>query len=128
MYLNKVILTGYVGDTPQIRYIRPNYPTAVFPLATVESGYTLSNGQQRPEQTDWHRIVLYGELALKAEKYVKKGSVLLIEGKLHYRQYADKAGLRHHITEIIADKMEFFDAQPFRQRASDPERKEEKKV
>lgn len=108
MFLNKVILTGYTGAIPNIRYIRPDYPTAEFPLATVEQAYTLSSGKQIPEQVEWHRIVAYGDLARFVEQYVKKGSTLLVEGKIHYRNYMDKQGIKHLVTEIIADKLRFF--------------------
>ena len=81
---------------------------ATFPLATTERGYTLQNGTQVPDRTDWHNIVLWRGLADIADKYVHKGDRLYIEGKLRPRSYDDQNGQKRYTVEIIADNMEML--------------------
>lgn len=106
--MNKVMLIGNVGKEPDIRYYDRDQAVASFPLATTERGYTLQNGTQVPDRTEWHNIVLYRGLAKVAEKYVHKGDKLFIEGKIRSRSYDDSRGIKHYITEIIADNMEML--------------------
>lgn len=108
MSVNKVILIGNVGKDPDVRTLENNVKVANFPLATTERGYRMSNGTQVPDKTEWHNIVLWRNLAVIAEKYVKKGSQLYIEGKLKTRNYEDKAGVRHYVTEIYAENMQML--------------------
>lgn len=108
MSLNKVILVGNSGKDPEVRYFDSGICVASFSLATTERGYTLSNGTQVPERTEWHNVVCKGEQAKFVEKWVKKGSSLYIEGKIRYRQYETKQGEKRYVTEIHADKVEFF--------------------
>ena len=70
MSVNKVILIGNVGKDPDVRYLENNVRVANFPLATTERGYTMSNGTQVPDRTEWHTIVVWRGLAEVAEKYV----------------------------------------------------------
>ena len=105
MSVNKVILVGNVGKDPEVRYIDTNICVASFPLATSEKGYTTSAGIQIPEKTEWHNIVLWRGLAEVAEKYVKKGSQLYIEGKIRTRSWDDSNGVRRYTTEIYGDNM-----------------------
>jgi len=77
-------------------------------LATSDKGYTLANGTQVPERTEWHNIVLWRGLAEIAEKYVHKGDKLYIEGKIRTRSYDDPSGAKRYITEIFADAMEML--------------------
>ncbi len=107
MSLNKVILIGNVGRDPEIKYFEGGNAIANFTLATNERGYRLANGTEVPERTDWHNIVVRGERIQFIEKYVKKGSGVLVEGKIRYREY-EKDGVRRFITEILADKVEFY--------------------
>ena len=79
MSLNKVQLIGNVGKDPDVRYLDSGIAVATFPLATTERGYTLANGTQVPERTEWHNIVLWRGLAETAEKYIHKGDKLYIE-------------------------------------------------
>ena len=72
MSVNKVILIGNVGKDPVIKYVSAGVAVAMFPLATTERGYTLANGTQVPERTDWHNLVLWRGLAETAEKYVHR--------------------------------------------------------
>lgn len=108
MSLNKVILIGNTGKDPDIRYFENNRAIANFPLATSERGYTLSNGTVIPERTEWHNIVVRGEQAQFVEKWVRKGSGLYVEGKIRTRSYDDQAGVKRYITEIHADRVEFY--------------------
>lgn len=108
MSLNKVILIGNTGKDPEVRYFDSGICVANFSLATSERGYTLSNGTQVPERTEWHNIVCKGDQAKFVEKWVKKGSSLYVEGKIRYRQYETKQGEKRFVTEIHADKVEFF--------------------
>ncbi|MBQ8607677.1 MAG: single-stranded DNA-binding protein, partial [Bacteroidaceae bacterium] len=106
--VNKVILIGNVGKDPDVRYLDSGVAVATFSLATTERGYTLQNGTQVPERTEWHNIVLWRGLAQTAEKYVHKGDKLYIEGKIKSRSYDDQNGIKRTIVEIFADNMEML--------------------
>lgn len=106
--MNKVMVIGNVGKEPDIRYYDNDQAVATFPLATTERGYTLQNGTKVPDRTDWHNIVLYRGLAKVVERYVHKGDKLYIEGRIHYRSYDDKRGIKRTIAEIYADNMELL--------------------
>ena len=108
MSVNKVILIGNVGKDPEVRYLDSGVAVATFPLATSDRAYTLANGTQVPERTEWHNIVLWRGLAETAEKYVHKGDKLYIEGKIRSRSYDDQNGVKRYITEIFADNMEML--------------------
>jgi single-strand DNA-binding protein len=108
MSVNKVILIGNVGKDPDVRYLDNGVAVATFSLATTERGYTLQNGTQVPERTEWHNIVLWRGLAQTAEKYVHKGDKLYIEGKIKSRSYDDQNGIKRTIVEIFADNMEML--------------------
>jgi len=112
MSVNKVILLGNVGKDPEVRYFDNGGAVANFTLATTERGYTAANGTQVPDRTEWHNIVLWRGLAEIAEKYVKKGSKLFIEGKIRTRSYDDMAGNKRYITEVWGDSMELLDRKP----------------
>ena len=86
MSLNKAMLIGNVGKEPNIRYLDNGVCTAAFPLATTTPGYTLPNGTQVPERTEWHNIMLWRKLAEVAEKYVHKGDKLYIEGEIRRKE------------------------------------------
>ena len=106
--MNKVMLIGNVGQGPEVRYVDAGVAVAKLTLATTERGYTLQNGTQVPDRTDWHRIILWKRLAEVVEKYVHKGDKLYIEGRLRYSTYDDKNGIRHNLTEIWAENMEML--------------------
>lgn len=108
MSLNKVMLIGNVGKEPNVRYIDNGVATASLTLATNTPGYTLPNGTQVPERTEWHNILLWRRLAEVVERYVHKGDKLYIEGQLRTRSYTDKQGHTRYITEIWADNMEML--------------------
>ena len=98
--VNKVILVGHLGKDPEIRYLDGNVSVASFPLATSEF---YNKDGKKIEQTEWHNIVLWRALADLAVKYLKKGKLVYIEGKLRTRTYEDKEGIRRFATEIVAD-------------------------
>ena len=100
--VNKVILVGNVGKDPEVRYLENNVAVARFPLATTEV-YKNKDGQ-RVEQTEWHNITLWRGLAEVAEKYVRKGKSLYIEGKIRTRSYGEENN-KKYFTEIVADTM-----------------------
>ncbi|MDI9605090.1 MAG: single-stranded DNA-binding protein [Bacteroidota bacterium] len=108
MSVNKVILVGNVGRDPEMRYFDNDVAKASFSLATSERGYTTSSGTQVPERTEWHNIVCWRGLAQIAERFVKKGTLLYIEGKIRSRSYDDQNGVKRYITEIVADNLELL--------------------
>lgn len=103
MSINKVILLGYVGADPEVRYPEKDRPIATLSLATND--YFGQNGK---EFTEWHRLVLGGSNATLAEKYIRKGTRLYIEGKLRTRSFEDKFKITRKITEIIVERLELL--------------------
>jgi single-strand DNA-binding protein len=101
--INKVILIGRLGKDPFIKVFENGDKNATFSLATSES-YTTRDGQKN-ELTEWHNIVLRKGLAEVAEKYLKKGELIYVEGKIKSREYTDKDGQKKRITEIIGENM-----------------------
>jgi single-strand DNA-binding protein len=101
--LNKVMLIGNLGKDPEVRAIPSGVKVANFPIATSES-YTGKDGQ-RVEKTEWHNIVMWRGLAEVAEKYLKKGNQVFIEGKLQTRSWDKADGTKAYTTEILADNM-----------------------
>ena len=103
MSVNKVILIGNVGRDPEIRYPEKDFPVAYLSLATNE---------RRPgsdmETVEWHIIVMTGENAIYAERYIRKGTKLYIEGKLRTREYVDKFKISRRRTEIYVDTLEIL--------------------
>ena len=106
--MNKVMLIGNVGVEPEVRYVDQGVAVARVRLATTERGYTLANGTQVPDRTDWHTVLLWRRLAEVVEKYVHKGDKLYIEGRIRYTTYDDKQGQRRFQTEIWADNLELL--------------------
>lgn len=108
MSVNKVILLGNVGRDPEVRYLDTGIAVATLSLATTDRAYTLANGTQVPEKTEWHNLVLWRGLAETAEKYVHKGDKLYVEGKIRTRTYDDQTGAKRYVTEIFVDNMEML--------------------
>ena len=108
MSVNKVILVGNVGKDPEVRHFENDGAVANFPLATTERGFTARNGQEIPERTEWHNIVVWRGLAKVVESYVKKGTQLYIEGKMRTRSYDDKDGNKRYTTEVYADSLQLL--------------------
>jgi single-strand DNA-binding protein len=101
--VNKVILVGNLGKDPEVKYLDSGVAVANFSLATTEN-YKNKEGE-RVSQTEWHNIVLWRGLAEVAEKWLKKGSSVYIEGKIKTRKWEDKDGNTRYNTEILADNM-----------------------
>ncbi len=100
--INKVILVGHVGKDPEVRYLDGGVAVARFSLATSES-YKNKEGN-KVEQTEWHNITAWRGLAEIIEKYVKKGQLLYIEGKIRTRTVGDGDNKKYY-TDIVADQM-----------------------
>lgn len=102
------MLIGNVGKDPEVRLSKSGDSMATFTLAT---SYGTKTDAGREQQTEWHRIVLWRVLAEQAEKYVRKGRKLYIEGRIQTRKY-EQNGEQKSITEVVADRMEFLDSRP----------------
>src|SRR6201992_2474706 len=98
--INKVILVGHLGKDPEVRYLEGGVSVASFPLATTE---TFNKDGRKVEQTEWHNIVLWRSLADVAAKFLQKGKLVYIEGKLRTRSFEDKEGVKKYTTEIVAE-------------------------
>ena len=108
--VNKVILVGNLGKDPEVRHLEGGNSVANFTLATNE--YYKDKQGARVERTEWHNISAWRGLAELAEKYLKKGSQVYVEGKLRTRQYQDKDQQTRYITEIIADEISLLGGRP----------------
>lgn len=106
--MNKVMLIGNVGKEPAVRYIDPGVCVASVSLATTERGYTLPNGTQVPDRTEWHNLIFWRKQAEVVEKYVHKGDKLYVEGKIQTRTYMDKQGAQRRSIDIIVENMEML--------------------
>ncbi len=112
MSLNKVMLIGNVGKDPEVRYLDANAPggqgrkVATFTLATTER-YRDRSGESK-ESTEWHNIVAWGQPADIAEKYIKKGTQLYVEGRLRTRSWTDQSGAKRYTTEINVDNLQLL--------------------
>lgn len=104
--LNKVMVIGNLGKDPEIRQTPQGKKVATFSVATSES-YTDKQGQKQ-DKTEWHRLVVWGNLAELAERYLSKGSKAYFEGKLHTRSWEDKDGSIKYATEIVVLSMQFL--------------------
>ncbi len=98
--INKVILIGHLGKDPEIRYLEGGVSVVSFPLATSE---TFNKDGRKVEQTEWHNIVMWRGLADVAAKYLQKGKLVYIEGKLRTRSFEDKEGIKKYTTEVVAE-------------------------
>lgn len=101
--VNKVILVGRLGKDPEVRHLESGAAVANFPMATSET-YKDKQGNKQ-ESTEWHNIVLWRGLAEIAEKYLTKGNLVYIEGKLKTRNWQDKDGNTRYTTEVVGDNM-----------------------
>jgi single-strand DNA-binding protein len=98
--INKVILVGHLGKDPEVRHLDGGVSVASFPLATSE---TYNKDGRKIEQTEWHNIVMWRGLADVASKYLQKGKLVYIEGKLRTRSFEDKEGHKKYTTEVVAE-------------------------
>lgn len=109
--VNKVILIGNLGKDPEVRHLENGGVVASFSLATTES-YKDRNSGERISKTEWHNIVMWRGLAEIAEKYLKKGSSIYLEGKLRSRSWDDKDGVKRYTTEIVVDNLNMLGGKP----------------
>ena len=98
--VNKAILVGHLGKDPEVRHLDNKVSVVSFPLATSE---TYNKDGRRVEQTEWHNIVMWRGLADIAAKYLHKGKLIYLEGKIRTRHYEDKEGIKRYVTEIVAE-------------------------
>jgi single-strand DNA-binding protein len=110
MTLNKVMIIGNAGKDPEIRHLDNGVSVVTLPVATTER-YRDKNGETK-EQTEWHNVVFWRQLAEFTEKYVKKGSQLFIEGRLRTRSWEDQSGNKKYVTEIVADNIRLLGRRP----------------
>ena len=100
--VNKVILVGNLGQDPEVRYMPNGGAVANITLATSESWRDKATGEMK-EQTEWHRVVLFGKLAEVASEYLRKGSQVYIEGQLRTRKWTDQSGQDRYTTEVVVN-------------------------
>lgn len=106
--INKVILIGNLGADPEVRYMPQGGAVANITIATSES-WTDKQTNEKKEQTEWHRVVIYQRLAEIAGEYLRKGSKVYIEGRLRTRKWQDQQGVERYTTEIIAGELQMLD-------------------
>lgn len=105
--LNRVTLIGRLGKDPEVRRLETGAAVAKFSLATSEN-YKDKDGNKQ-ETTEWHNIVVWRTQAEVAEKYLKKGMLIYVEGKLTYREYTDKDNVKKYFTEIVASNFQMLE-------------------
>lgn len=103
--VNKVILIGNVGKDPEVRYTPAGKAVCTISLATSHKS---GNGEEKKEETAWHRVVFYERLADVVGEYVRKGAPIYVEGRLKYREFADKDGNKRNITDVVAFEMKLL--------------------
>lgn len=108
--LNKVMLIGNLGADPEVRFLPSGNKVASFSLATSRRWKDKHSGERR-EETEWHRITIFGTLADIVEQYVQKGSKVYLEGRIKTTKW-NKEGVDHYSTGIIAETMTMLDSRP----------------
>jgi len=106
--INKIILIGNLGQDPELRYTSSGVAVASFSMATSESWKDQDGNVQ--EKTQWHKLVAWRKLAEIVGEYLKKGSKVYVEGRIQYRSYDDKNGVKRDITEIVVDQLLMLDS------------------
>jgi len=106
--INKIILIGNLGQDPELRYTSSGVAVASFSMATSESWKDQDGNVQ--EKTQWHKLVAWRKLAEIVGEYLKKGSKVYVEGRIQYRSFDDKNGVKRDITEIVVDQMLMLDS------------------
>ena len=105
--INKVIVVGNLGGDPETRYMPSGAAVTNLTVATNESWKDKQTGEQK-ERTEWHKVAMFGRLAEIAAEYLRKGSLVYIEGKLRTRKWQGQDGQDRYTTEIIADEMQML--------------------
>jgi single-strand DNA-binding protein len=108
--VNKAILIGNLGKDPEMRYTPSGQGVTSFSLATTDKYKDKSGVQQ--SRTEWHNIVCWGRLAEIARDYLKKGNPVYIEGRIQYRTYDDKEGIKRYRTEIVTTGLQLLGGRP----------------
>ena len=106
--MNIAILSGNIGQDPETRHTQGGTSVTSFTVATSRNWKDESG--ERKQQTEWHRITVFGKNGENVAKYCKKGSKVSVQGRIHYSEYADRDGNKRHATEIIADEVYFLDS------------------
>ena len=107
---NRVLVMGNLGQDPELRYTPSQFPVTTLSVATTD--YRNNKDGQKQEQTEWHRIVVWGKQAENCEKYLRKGQGVFVEGRLQTRSWEDKQGQKRYTTEIIANTVQFLRNSP----------------
>jgi single-strand DNA-binding protein len=105
--LNKVMLIGRVGKDPEVRYTKSGQ--AVADLSVATNDYWKDKQGNKQERTEWHRIVLWSGTAEFAQKYVKKGRLIFVEGRLQTREWTDNQSVKRYTTEVVANTVQLLD-------------------
>ncbi len=121
--LNKVMIIGYLGRDPEMRYTPAGRPVTSFSVATTR-GWTNSNGERR-EETEWFNVVAWGNLAEICKQRLRKGQQVYIEGRLQTRGWEDAEGKKHFRTELVAQEMIILGGRPQNLELEQPEVSEE---
>jgi len=108
--INKVILIGHLGKDPEVRHLEGGNSVANFTMATNE--YYKDKQGNRVERTEWHTIAAWRGLAELAEKYLRKGQQVYVEGRIRTRQYQDKDNQTRYVTEIVAEEISLLGGRP----------------
>lgn len=106
MALNKAMIIGNLGADPELRFTQSGTPVANMRIATNRR-WTDNNGQKQ-EETEWHRIVVFGRQAENCEEYLGKGSQVFVEGRIQTREWQDNSGSTRYTTEIVARNVQFL--------------------
>lgn len=109
--VNKAIIIGNLGADPEVRYTQAGDSIGSFSVATTEKWRDKQTGEQR-EATEWHRITTFGKLAEICSQYLRKGSLVYVEGSLRTRKYTDRDGIERYNTEIRADTLKMLGGRP----------------
>lgn len=107
MALNKAMIIGNLGDDPELRYTQSGTPVANMSIATNRKWTDKSSGEKK-EQTEWHRVVVFGRQAETCEQYLSKGRQVYVEGRIQTRDWKDRDGNKRYTTEIVANTVQFL--------------------
>lgn len=107
MSVNKVILVGHLGADPEVSFLPSGEPVANFRIATTKRWKDKTSGENR-EQTEWHRLTVFGKRAEFVSEFLKKGRQVYVEGELRTRKYTDKDNVERYATEIIAHEVQML--------------------
>jgi single-strand DNA-binding protein len=123
MSLNQAQIIGYLGKDPEVRYLPSGEAVANFSIATSEKWKDKATGEPR-EETEWHRISVFGRLAEIVGEYLKKGSLVFVQGKLKTRKYTDGQGVERYSTEIRAETMKMLGGRQDGERSAPPSQRQ----